>query len=148
MPLCDLVRGSAGALGAVLATWVLLLCLAESRPRFGGTERGVAWMSLKGHAAQFGPVWTPLLFYGAPNACLGYVLGSRLTTRRAAGYALAGASLAVAVGWLLGSPLPHEYGRAGENTVWLLGLFGALLGGCAGTLLAERRARRGPQHAE
>jgi len=144
MPVRELLRGLAGALVGFFATLVLLLCLVETRERFNRTERGVAWLAPKDRVAHFGGLWWPLVFYATPNAVLGYVVAVRLTGARRAQFAVAGVIVGTGIMLLIPSPLPREFGRAGENTVLLLDLLGAFLGAAFGTLAAERweRGRR------
>jgi hypothetical protein len=142
MPVRELLRGLAGALVGLLATLVLLSCLVETRERFGKTERVVAWSGLKSRTTRVSPLWEPLLHYGVFNTIVGYVIGVRLTTKRNFRYAVVGSLIAVTCFLLIPSPLPDEFGRAGENTVWILTLFGAFLGAAGGTLYAERTSRR------
>jgi hypothetical protein len=141
MVVSEQLRGLAGVAVAFLATWLLLLSMAETRERFGTVEHGVAWMPLKTFTERFDRVRTPLLFYGTINAVLGYVIGVRLVTKRTATFVAAGAAIGVLLAWLIPSPLPEKYGRAGENTIRLLELLAAFLGGCAGALIAEKTSR-------
>ena len=106
MPVVELLRGLAGAIDGLLLTLLLLLLLSETRERFGHLQTGVYYTSLKGRVAWFDPVWVPLISYGTINAILGYVLAVRLTTRRAAVFALAGAGVALVATLLMSSPLP------------------------------------------
>ncbi len=142
MPVRDLIRGLAGALVGLLATLALLLYLSETRERFGKTERVVAWSGLKSRIGWTDPLWWPMLHYGTLNTAFGGIIGARLTSRRKGRCALVGALVGVAFFLLTPSPLPEKLGRAGENTVWLITLMGAFLGGCAGILYAERTGRR------
>jgi hypothetical protein len=142
MAVSELLRGLAGALVGALALLILLLCLVETRERFGQPVRGVAWMSMKGRTAQFDPVWKPTLFYGFFFAITGYMAGVRLTDRRAVRCTIVGALIAVAIWMVVPSPLPEKFGRAGQNTVYILSLFATFLGGAFGALYAERTNRQ------
>ncbi|HEX3146553.1 MAG TPA: hypothetical protein VHR66_00530 [Gemmataceae bacterium] len=145
MPVRDLVRGLSGALFALLATLVLVLCLAETRERFGRTEWGIWWLPIKSWIPHFSSVWYPLIVCGVTNIFAGYLLAGRLTTKRSVKFAFLGAAVAVGLAALSQSPLPRLYGQAGQNTVWLLFLFFALVGGYAGASIGEKvgRQRRG-----
>ena len=145
MPVRDLVIGLAGAAAALLATLVMALCLAETREQFGQTQWGVWWMPGKSWSKHFSPVWQPVLFHGAINAVFGYMLAGKLTSRRSALMALAGALSALVLALLIGSPLENKYGHAGRNTVWFCDLFFAVAGAYAGAALAEKLPRSEPQ---
>lgn len=146
MPVSELLRGLAGALGALLATLILTLCLAETRQRFGQTEWGVWWQPGKSWGRQFSPVWHPVLVQGAINMVVSYLLAGKLTTRRSVRFALMGAALAFVVAWLMGSPLPRLYGKAGQNTVWYCLLFFAFAGAYAGAAIAGKTPARRKKH--
>jgi hypothetical protein len=142
MPVRELIRGLIGALGALLATLILLLCLAETRQRFGQSERGIWWLPGKSWSPHFSPIWHPLIVCGAVNMIAGYLLAGKLTSKRSVKFALLGALLAVILAWLSGSPLPRLYGQAGQNTVWLCHLFFGLAGAYAGASVEESLGRR------
>lgn len=139
MPVSELLRGLGGALTGLLAALILLLSLAETRERFGRTEHGIAWVARKTNSERFESIWMPLVFFGLPTTVLGYATGVRLTTRRRVQYAMAGALLGLAFAWLIPSRLPEKYGRAGENTILMLGLVAAFIGALVGAMIAERR---------
>ena len=142
MEVSELLRGLGGALIGLLATLLLLLCFVETREHLGKTERGVAWMSLRSHVPKFDPLWKPLAYYGLFGIVTGYIMGVRLTSQRAARYLLYGAAGGIVLLLLLPTPLPEKYGRAGQNTVRILTLFGGFLGGACGVLYAERSSRK------
>ncbi len=138
MPVRDLVIGLSGAAVALLATLILALCLAETRHQFGQPEWGVWWMPGKSWSKHFSPIWQPALTHGAINAVFGWLLAGKLTSKRSVLFATAAASVAVALAWLIGSPLGSKYGAAGRNTVWFCDLFFAFAGAYAGASLAEQ----------
>jgi len=142
MPVRDLVIGLGGALVALAATLILALCLAETRQRFGQSEWGVLWMPGKSWSSRFSPVWQPVLAHGAVNMVFGYLLAGKLTTKRSALFAAAGALTAVVLALLIGSPLESTYGKAGRNTAWFCDLFFACAGAFAGASLAEKLPAR------
>jgi hypothetical protein len=128
----------------LLATLVLVLCLAETRERFGQTEWGIWWLPIKSWIPSFSSIWYPLFVCGVTNMFAGYLLIGRLTTKRSVLFAFLGAALAVALAALFQSPLPRLYGQAGQNTVWLLFLFFALIGAYAGASIAQKPGRTTP----
>lgn len=142
MPVRELIRGLGGALAALVATLVLILYLAETHERFGRMEWGIWWLPPKSWSPHFSSMWYPLFVCGVTNMFAGYLIAGRLTTKRSVQFAFLGAVLAVALAALFQSPLPRLYGQAGQNTVWLLFLFFALVGSYAGASIAERIARR------
>lgn len=142
MPVRELVRGLAGALVALLATVILTLCLAETIQRRGYSEWGVWWERPgKTRTTEFAPVWQPVLVCGAMNMVFGYVLAGQLTSKRGAGYALAGAVLVVVLIELCGGLMPAEWGQGGRNSNRYCELFLALGGACAGAAIEEARPR-------
>jgi hypothetical protein len=139
MPVRELIRGLAGAFGAFVATLIMALCLAETRTRFGVTERGIWWLPGKSWSPHFSPIWHPLISLGAINMICGYLLAGKLTSKRNALFALVGAAVAPVLAELLAqSPLPKMYGKAGRNTIWFGDLLFALGGAYAGASIAEQ----------
>jgi len=149
MQISEFFRGLIGALASLLATLILLLCLSETHERLGTKRWGVDLIALSSWSryVSFHRVWFALLIFGTINAILGYVLGSRLDTKRHVEFALAAAVLAGAGGWLWYSHSYRQFGRAGANTVWVHTMITFLAGGCGGTWLPGlwdrgRRRRR------
>ena len=142
MAVSELLRGLAGALVAFLSLLILLLCLVETRERFGELERGVAWMGVRSRTAHFDPVWKPLLFYGSLVVIVGYLIGVRLTGLRAVRCTMVGMLAALAIWLVIPSPLPEKFGRAGQNTVYMLTVLIAFVGAVSGALYAERTNRQ------
>jgi hypothetical protein len=142
MAVSELLRGLGGAAAGTVAVVILALSLAETREVLGKTERGIDWVAPRSNSVRFAPLWQPILVAALPAAFCGYVMGVRLTSKRALQFAGCGVLAALLFVLLLPSPLPERYGRAGRNTLLFVYLVAVFFGGCTGALLAERWNRR------
>ena len=83
MAVSELLRGIGGALAGFLAVTLLALSLAETRELGAFRLRGINWVAPRSHAVHFAPVWHPVFLCGLPTVICGYLMGTRLTSRRA-----------------------------------------------------------------
>jgi hypothetical protein len=134
------VRGLCGALAGLIAAIVLVLCLAETRERFGRTEWGMYWTA-RGRIIRFGIFW-PLVYLAAPAIPLGYFIADRARSWMGACWALIGAVVVCGITWLLPTLNPVNDERVNYNTNWMIGLTAALLGGALGAGVWDRYHRR------
>lgn len=142
MPVRELVLSLAGAIIALSTELIIVMCLAETRWHLGRSQWVVWWLPYRwSFTPKFSPVWYPLILHGGVDTVLGFLLAGKLTTKRTIVCALAGASLAICLGATIHGNWPRLYGRAGLNTMCIVGLFYPLAGGLAGVWVAEKLAR-------
>src|SRR5262245_10345455 len=134
------VRGLLGALCGLVAAFILLLCLAETREQFGRSEWGMYWAS-RARVVNFG-VLMPLLILAAPAIPLGYFIADRARSWLGFGWALTGAVVVCTIVSLLPTVNPVNHERADYNSRWMIGLTAALLGGAIGAGAWDRHHRR------
>src|SRR6266850_8501047 len=105
------LRGLIGAGVGFLTALALILCLTETREWLGRSQWGIWWYHRFGQDPHFDSFLWPLLYLAPVGILFGYFIADRVRQLPGVWWALAGAVIVTALGWMIpsnGRRVHHE----------------------------------------